>query len=204
MPLIAILRGVKPDNCVGVTEVLVSTGYRCIEVPLNSPEPLESIKLLAQNYGEQALIGAGTVTQVEQVQQVHDAGGKLIFSPNCDIAVIKATKALNMVSIPGCATPSEAFAAIAAGADWLKLFPAQLLTPPVVKSFTDVLPSTTPLLAVGGIDETNMAAYLNAGCSGFGLGGALYKPDMNLEQIQTNAQNLLQAYLQQKGQTNDS
>ncbi|MFT4927601.1 MAG: 2-dehydro-3-deoxyphosphogalactonate aldolase [Phenylobacterium sp.] len=193
-PLIAILRGITPDNCLAVAEVILAAGFTTLEVPLNSPDPLRSIQLLNERYGQQALIGAGTVTQLEQVAQVQEAGGALIFSPNCNIDIIKASKALGLVSIPGCATPSEAFAALDAGADVLKLFPAEMLPPKVIKAFMAVLPKHTPMLAVGGIDSSNMAAYLSAGCVGFGLGGALFTPSKSIEEINTSARALIQAY----------
>lgn len=193
-PLVAILRGVTPEQVTAVAEVLIGAGFTTIEVPLNSPNALASIARLSERFSGQALIGAGTVTEVAQVEAVHRAGAELIFSPNCNIEVIKATKQLQLVSMPGCVTPSEAFAAIAAGADALKLFPAQLITTAVVKSLTDVLPAQIPLLAVGGIDSNNMASYLAAGCFGFGLGGSLYKPNLSLTQLQQNAQSLIDTF----------
>lgn len=202
-PLIAILRGVTPDNCLDVAGVILQAGFTTLEVPLNSPDPLTSIRLLSERYGEQALIGAGTVTHLEQVADVAKAGGSLIFSPNSDISVIKAAKSLGLVSIPGCATPSEAFAALAAGADLLKLFPAEMLPPQVVKAFAAVLPKPTHMLAVGGIDVNNMAAYLNAGCLGFGLGSALFKPGKSIGEVKTSAENLMQAFSKAKGECDE-
>ncbi len=198
-PLIAILRGVTPDTCLDVAGVIVEAGFTTIEVPLNSPDPLASIALLAERYGGRALIGAGTVITVQQVADVQAAGGALIFSPNCDVAVIKATKAAGMVSIPGCATASEAFAGLAAGADLLKLFPGEMLTPAVVKALMAVLPVQTPTLVVGGVNNDNIAAYLQAGCTGFGFGGALFKPDKTLNGVKLDALQLLSTFNQLKG-----
>lgn len=192
-PMVAILRGVEPSDCIEVAQTLLDAGFTTIEVPLNSPKPLESIALLAAKFGEQALIGAGTVTTVEQVTAVNRVGAKLIFSPNCDSQVIKMTKHLDMVSIPGCATPTEAFVAIDAGADLIKLFPAGLVTPSVIKAIKEVLPAI-PMLAVGGVNTTNMADFLNAGCFGVGLGGALYKPGKSQSQLFDDAKALINAY----------
>lgn len=197
-PLIAILRGIEPQNCIQVGNVLLEAGFTTIEVPLNSPEPLMSIKLLSEHFGKNALIGAGTVTKVDQVLAVYQAGGSMIFSPNCNVDVIKTSKTLDMVSIPGVATPTEAFAALEAGADLLKLFPAQLLTPAIVKGLVEVLPSSTKMLGVGGINSDNMRAYLDAGCFGFGLGGSLYKPGKSITRIEADAKALLQAFITAK------
>lgn len=196
-PLIAILRGIEPRQCIRVADVLLEAGFTTLEVPLNSPDALPSIQLLKDHFGHSALIGAGTVTKTEQVMAVYQAGARLIFSPNCDIDIIKTTKTLDMVSIPGCATPTEAFAAVHAGADLLKLFPAQLLTPAVVKGMAEVLPSI-PLLAVGGINTDNMKDYIDAGCSGFGLGGSLFKPGKSIASIKTDANRLMQAFIAAK------
>ncbi|MCJ8273838.1 MAG: 2-dehydro-3-deoxy-6-phosphogalactonate aldolase [Psychrosphaera sp.] len=196
-PLVAILRGIEPRQCIRVADVLLEAGFTTLEVPLNSPDALPSIRLLKDHFGHSALIGAGTVIRVEQVMAVYQAGARLVFSPNCDIDIIKTAKTLDMVSIPGCATPTEAFAAIDAGADLLKLFPAQLLTPNVVKSMVEVLPSIG-LLGVGGISADNMKDYLDAGCTGFGLGGALFKPGKSIANIKTDANRLMQAFLAAK------
>ena len=201
LPLVAILRGVTPHNCIDVAAILIECGYRCIEVPLNSPSPLESIAKLSAEFGHRALIGAGTVTTLKQLNQAQQSGAQLIFAPNCNELVIRAAKQKQLVMIPGVATPSEAFAAIEAGADALKLFPAQLITPNIVKAMKDVLPKDVPLLAVGGIDKGNMAPFLAAGCTGFGLGGALYKPNDSLELIGEKAAKLMSSYLQSKLET---
>jgi 2-dehydro-3-deoxyphosphogalactonate aldolase len=191
-PLIAILRGVSPDEAVEVAKILIDAGFTIIEVPLNSPQALESIARIAEAYGDQALIGAGTVTTQEQVKAVKEAGGQLIFSPNCNVEVIQLSKTLNMVSIPGCCTPTEAFAAIAAGADALKFFPADIVTPAAVKAMCAVLPPM-PLLAVGGINNDNMGDYLKAGITAFGIGSSLYKPGKTVTQIQDSASGIISA-----------
>jgi len=192
-PLVAILRGISPEEVVATTGQLIACGYNIIEVPLTSPEALKSIALIADAFGERALIGAGTVTKVEQVIQVFEAGGKLVFSPNCDLDVIRKTKELNMVSMPGCCTPSEAFSAMHAGADALKFFPADLVTPSAIKAMRAVLP-TIPMLAVGGINNDNMQDYLTAGATGFGIGSSLYKTGKPLETIVADAKKILNAF----------
>lgn len=198
VPLVAILRGILPDEVEQVGLGLADLGYRCIEVPLNSPEPLLSVERLANSMPEDVLVGAGTVVSVEQVEQVKKAGAGMVFSPNCDVDVIKATKALGMVSIPGCATVSEAYHAINAGADALKLFPAQQLTPSVIKSIKEVLPVNVPLLAVGGIDASNMHAFLQVGVTGFGLGGALYRKGKALDDVLRDGGELLTSFKRSK------
>lgn len=175
-PLIAIIRGVTPAEVADIGQALVEAGIRIIEVPLNSPNPLDSIRILAQRLGDVALIGAGTVLRTEQVAEVQAAGGALIVSPNSDQDVIRATATAGMVSCPGYFTPSEAFAALTAGADGLKLFPAEGASPAVVKAQRAVLPKDVPLLVVGGVSPTNMRPWRDAGASGFGLGSGLYKP----------------------------
>jgi 2-dehydro-3-deoxyphosphogalactonate aldolase len=177
-PLIAILRGVRPDEAVAIGRALVDAGFRAIEVPLNSPEPLASIAALAEAFGERVLIGAGTVLDPAKVGAVAGAGGRLIVMPHADPAIVRAAKALGLVCVPGVATPSEAFAALAAGADALKLFPAEALPPAVVKAWRAVLPNDVWLLPVGGITPERMAPYLAAGANGFGLGSALYQPGL--------------------------
>ena len=175
-PLIAILRGIDPAEAEEIGGALVAAGIGIIEVPLNSPRPLDSIARLADAYGESALIGAGTVLRPEQVNEVAEAGGRLIVSPGADRAVIAATVSSGLVSAPGYFTPSEAFAALAAGAHLLKLFPAEAAPPAVLKAQRAVLPPAVPIVAVGGITVDRMAAYRAAGAYGFGLGGALYRP----------------------------
>ena len=175
-PLVAIIRGVTPDEVADIGQAILDGGIRIIEVPLNSPDPLRSIATLAQKFGDRALIGAGTVLNPTQVQQVKDAGGALVVSPNTNPDVIRATASAGLVSCPGYFTPSEAFAAIDAGAHGLKLFPAEGVSPAVVKAQRAVLPRGIPLLVVGGISPTNMQPWLEAGATGFGLGSGLYKP----------------------------
>ncbi len=175
-PLVAIIRGVTPDEVEAIGAAVFEAGIRIIEVPLNSPEPLRSIELLAAALGEDALIGAGTVLDAADVQRVRDIGGRLIVSPNTNPEVIAATVAAGMVSSPGYYTPSEAFAALRAGAHALKLFPAENATPAVLKAQKAVLPKDVPFLVVGGIKPDNMRPWLDAGASGFGLGGGLYQP----------------------------
>ena len=186
-PLIAIIRGVTPDEALDIGGVLIDGGIRIIEVPLNSPEPLKSIERLASRFGEQASVGAGTVLNPEQVQQVRDAGGRLIVSPNMSPAVIRATAEAGMVSCPGIFTPTEAFTAIEAGAHTLKLFPAEAATPKVVKALRAVLPSDVPLVVVGGVGPDSIPSWLEAGANGFGLGSGLYKPGQNAGDTLTKA-----------------
>ena len=188
LPLIAILRGVSPDEIVAVGRALHDAGFRVIEIPLNSPQPYESIRRLTAELGESCLIGAGTVLTEAQVAEVDAAGGRLIVSPNANLAVIRASKAAGLVSAPGVATPSEGFAALDAGADSLKLFPAEQLGPAVVKAWRAVFPKELALLPVGGITPDNMGPYLAAGANGFGLGSALYKPGLSAAQVSANAQ----------------
>ena len=175
-PLVAIIRGVTPGEAVGIGEALVAAGIRIIEVPLNSPDPFVSIERLAAALGDRATVGAGTVLHTAQVARVADAGGTLVVSPNTDTAVIAATAAAGLVSAPGYFTPSEAFAALAAGAHVLKLFPAEAATPAVLKAQRAVLPKDILVLPVGGIVPEGMAAWTAAGADGFGLGGGLYAP----------------------------
>ncbi|WP_273862445.1 2-dehydro-3-deoxy-6-phosphogalactonate aldolase [Pseudomonas sp. LA5] len=188
LPLIAILRGVTPDEIVAVGRALYDAGFRVIEIPLNSPQPFESIRRLTAELGESCLIGAGTVLTEAQVAEVDAAGGRLIVSPNANPAVIRASKAAGLVSAPGVATPSEGFAALDAGADSLKLFPAEQLGPAVVKAWRAVFPKALALLPVGGITPDNMGPYVAAGANGFGLGSALYKPGLSAAQVSANAQ----------------
>jgi 2-dehydro-3-deoxyphosphogalactonate aldolase len=177
-----------------VGQVLVAAGFRIIEVPLNSPQPLRSIAALAQRFGGDCLIGAGTVLDVQQVDAVADAGGQLIVMPHSDAALIRAAKARGLVCAPGIATPSEGFAALAAGADALKLFPAELLSPAVLKALRAVFPRDVPFLPVGGITPQGMAAYVAAGADGFGLGSALYTPGIDAARLQANAEAFVQGW----------
>lgn len=175
-PLIAIIRGVTPAEAGAIAGALYEGGIRIIEVPLNSPEPLESIRIIAGKFGDRALVGAGTVLDPSKVTEVAKAGGRLIVSPNTNRAVIEATVAAGMVSSPGYLTPSEAFDAIRAGAHSIKLFPAEAASPAVVKAQKAVLPKDIPLIVVGGVTPESVAGWLQAGADAFGLGGGLYKP----------------------------
>lgn len=175
-PLVAILRGVTPAAVEAIGEALVDAGFSLIEVPLNSPDPLDSIARLVRRLGDRAVIGAGTVLTTDHVAQVQKAGGRLIVSPNTNTDVIAASAAAGMLSLPGYATPSEAFAALAAGAHGLKLFPAEAASPAVLKAQRAVLPRGVPMFVVGGITPDTMAPWRAAGADGFGLGSALYKP----------------------------
>ena len=187
LPLIAILRGVRPDEAVAIGRALVDAGFRAIEVPLNSPEPLESIAALAETFGQRALIGAGTVLDPADALRIAEAGGRLVVMPHVDLAVIRAAKAQALLCVPGVATPTEAFGALAAGADALKLFPAEALPPPVVKAWRAVLPKEVWLLPVGGITPERMAQYLTVGANGFGLGSALYQPGLTPAEVAVRA-----------------
>lgn len=175
-PLIAIVRGMSPDEAEAIGEAIQQSGIRIIEVPLNSPDPLVSIERLAKTFGDSMLVGAGTVLSVDQVARVRDAGGRIIVSPNTNADVIAASADAGLVSSPGYFTPSEGFAAIGAGATALKLFPAEAATPSVLKAHLAVLPREVPLMVVGGVKPDNMRSWLDAGASGFGLGSGLYKP----------------------------
>lgn len=183
LPLVAILRGVSPDEVVAVAEELARAGWRLVEVPLNSPNPLLSIRRLADHFAGRMLVGAGTVLNAGQVGAVADAGGQLIVSPNQNAAVIRETKSRGLISLPGVHTASECFAALDAGADGLKLFPAESVLPAAVKALRAVLPVPTSVLAVGGISLNNMQEYLAAGCNGFGIGGSLYRPGASAAEV---------------------
>jgi len=183
LPLIAILRGLKPDEAVDIGEAIVAAGFRCLEVPLNSPEPLESIRRLRQALDGRALVGAGTVLNVAAAREVAEAGGQLIISPNTNVEVIAETKTLSLLSLPGFCTPSEAFAALDAGADALKLFPAEIAGPKGLKAVRAVLPAETRIYPVGGVDPDSMSAWRSAGASGFGIGSAVFKPGQTPEQV---------------------
>jgi 2-dehydro-3-deoxyphosphogalactonate aldolase len=193
LPLVAILRGLTPDEAPAIGQALVQAGFTLIEVPLNSPEPLKSIATLAQQH-PQRLIGAGTVLTPAQVREVHAAGGRLVVSPHVDASVLRQALDLGMACIPGVATPSEAFAALSAGAHALKLFPAEMITPAVLKSMRAVLPPQTALLPVGGIGPHNMAAYRAAGASGFGIGSALYAPGKTAQALASSAGQFIDAW----------
>ncbi len=187
LPLVAILRGVKPVDVVSIGRALVDAGFSIIEVPLNSPQPMVSIAALSEALGADILVGAGTVTTAALVGDVKQAGGRLIVMPHADTKVIAAAKAAGMDVIPGFSTPTEAFAALAAGADGLKLFPAEANPPPVLKAMRAVLPGQVPVLPVGGITPAHMAKYRDAGAGGFGLGSALYTPGASAADVAAKA-----------------
>lgn len=186
LPLVAILRGITPAEALPVAQALVSKGWGLIEVPLNSPQPLLSIAAMTKAFPN-ALIGAGTVLTAQDVHDVHAAGGELIVSPNFNPEVVLAAVRLGLVCLPGVMTASEAFATLALGADGLKIFPAEMMPPPVLKALRAVLPEGTIVLPVGGITPGNMAAYAAAGASGFGIGSALYKPGTTADAVSQNA-----------------
>jgi 2-dehydro-3-deoxyphosphogalactonate aldolase len=199
LPLVAILRGVTPDDVVAIGDVLTDAGFAIVEVPLNSPSPLESIRRLAESLGDGVLVGAGTVTSAAQVEEVKRAGGRLIVSPHLDVAVLRSAKAAGLACIPGIATPSEGFAALANGADALKLFPAELLTPTVLRALRSVFPADTRFLPVGGITPDTMAPYVAAGAAGFGLGSALYRPGDGAAVVGERARELARAWAASRG-----
>jgi 2-dehydro-3-deoxyphosphogalactonate aldolase len=195
LPLVAILRGLTPEEAPAIGQSLVDSGFALIEVPLNSPRPLDSIAALAAQHPGH-LIGAGTVLSAAQVRDVHAAGGRIIISPHFDPAVVDEAVRLGLACVPGVATPSEAFAALAAGAHALKLFPAELITPAVLKAMRAVLPADVQLLPVGSITPDNMAAYRRAGAQGFGIGSALYAPGQSPEQVRASAQTFITSWHQ--------
>lgn len=187
MPLVAVLRGITPEQAVDVGQVLVGAGFTIIEVPLNSPDALESIRLLSAAFSDRALTGAGTVLSVKDAEDIAAVGGNLIVMPHSDPEVIRAAKNLGCIVMPGVMTPTEAFAALNNGADALKLFPAEVISPAALKAMRAVLPRETVLLPVGGINPDNMADYWASGASGFGLGSNLFKPGKPLQAIEKDA-----------------
>ncbi len=193
-PLIAILRGITPDEAVPICAVLIDAGITKIEVPLNSPTPFESIKRMVDAHGNDALIGAGTVLSTDDVGRVAQVGGKLIVSPNCDQRVIVATKNAGMQSWPGVMTPTECFEALKWGADGLKVFPASLLGPDGIKAIRAVLPPGTQVYAVGGAGADNFAEWMAASADGFGIGSALYKPGLTVAEVAARAKDMVAAY----------
>lgn len=192
--IIAILRGITPDEALEVAAVLIDAGVTKIEVPLNSPDPISSIARMQKQFGEEALIGAGTVISVSQVAQVAATGARLIVSPNNDPSVIRATKAANMLSFPGIMTPTEVFSALASGADGLKLFPGEVIGPAGLKAMRAVIPQEVPLFAVGGVSAQNMGDWIRSGAAGFGIGSAIYKPGDSTAVIARKAREIVDAW----------
>jgi len=186
-PLIAILRGITPAEVIEISETLVEKNFKIIEIPLNSPDPIESIEMLVSHFKDEVIIGAGTVTDLTSIKLIAEAGARLSVMPNGSIRIVKAAKASGLITIPGVFTPTEAFAMIESGADALKLFPAEGAPPMVLKAMKAVLPTAIPILPVGGITPDKMAEYQKAGANGFGLGSALYKPGMTVDEVAQNA-----------------
>ena len=193
MPLVAILRGITLAESLDVVACLFEAGIRIVEVPLNSPDPLHSINLIAEKFSAQMLVGAGTVLNTEQVKNVAAAGGRLIVSPNTNEGVIQSATALGMICIPGAATPSEVFTSLEAGANGVKVFPAEMLSPTIIKSWRSVIPTSSIILPVGGISTDNMRDYWQAGANGFGIGGSLFQPGKSIEAISASAQEFVLA-----------
>ena len=191
LPLIALLRGVTPEEVLSVADTLIEAGFAIIEVPFNSPRPTESIRKLVAKFGDEVLVGAGTVTSPAQVAELTEAGGRLVVMPHCDLEVVRAAKTTGLACTPGVATPTEGFAALANGADAIKLFPAELLTPAVLKAMKAVFPSATRFLPVGGITPNAMASYVAARAAGFGLGSALYRRGDDPARVATNARDFV-------------
>ncbi|MBH68473.1 MAG: 2-dehydro-3-deoxy-6-phosphogalactonate aldolase [Rhodospirillaceae bacterium] len=187
--LIAILRGVQPAEVVDITTVLIEKGFNIVEIPLNSPQPIESIQLIAQRFGDHILVGAGTVIELPWVRIVAKAGAKLIVMPNANKQIVAATKKSGLIAIPGVATPTEAFSMIEAGADGLKLFPAEAAPPPVLRALKAIIPARIPVIPVGGITPEKLPGYIEAGATGFGLGSALYQPGFSPDDVAQKADN---------------
>ncbi|MCF3932911.1 2-dehydro-3-deoxy-6-phosphogalactonate aldolase [Acuticoccus sp. M5D2P5] len=193
MPIVAVLRGISPDEAIDVGRALLAAHIPVMEVPLNSPDPFRSIAIQAEAFGEEAIVGAGTVLKPEDVARVADAGGTIIVSPNLNEEVVRATKRCGLISVPGVFTPSEAFRALDAGADALKLFPGDGMSPKVVKALRAVLPKETKLIVTGGVDAENLADWMAAGANGVGIGSALYKPGKAIEAVATDAKRFADA-----------
>ncbi len=193
-PLIAILRGVTPDEADSIAAVLVEAGFGAIEVPLNSPDPLVSVEIIARLFGDKVLVGAGTVLEAHEVDEVAQAGAKLVVAPNSDPAVIGRAAKLGLVALPGVATPTEAFAALRAGASGLKLFPGEAIPPEVVRAWRSVLPKETQLYPVGGVTPERIGPYRRSGASGFGVGSALYKPGASVDEVARAARAFVKAW----------
>ncbi len=194
MPVVAILRGVKPNEVEAIGEAIVAAGITLMEVPLNSPDPFTSIALMAKQFAGRAMIGAGTVLSVADVERCKHAGSQLIVSPTMRTDVIRATVNAGMLSAPGCLTPTECFAALEAGAHAIKLFPGELISPAVVKAMRAVLPTSTTVLVVGGVTPDSVAAFSAAGASGFGVGGSIYRAGITAAEVAHNANTFAAAF----------
>ena len=192
-PVIAILRGIRPAEAESIGHALEDAGVRIVEVPLNSPDPLQSIATLARIFGDRMLVGAGTLTDPAQVAQVVDAGGRLIVTPHAELSVVQATKEAGLFAVPGFFTPAEAFALLKAGADAIKLFPAEVLGPPMLKALKAVLPKGTLVVPVGGISEKSIPSWIAAGANGFGAGSSIYMPGDDAKTVFQKAKRLLDA-----------
>lgn len=192
-PIVAILRGVQPDEVVAIGRALIAAGIKIIEIPLNSPKPFDSIHRLKKDVGDRALVGAGTVLNISDVARVRQAGGQLVVSPNTDVAVIAATLQAGLASLPGYFTPTEAFAAVHAGAHAIKLFPAEAASPAVLKAQRAVLPPKLPILVVGGVQADDVSSWFSASANGFGLGGALFRPGQSALQVNEQASRFVSA-----------
>jgi 2-dehydro-3-deoxyphosphogalactonate aldolase len=199
LPLVAILRGMTPAESPGILRALLAEGFLLIEAPLNSPQPYESIRTMRAIAPPEAFVGAGTVKTSAEVDAVAKVGGDLIVMPHADIGVVAAAKARGLIALPGVATPTEAFAALGAGADGLKAFPAEMITPSVVKAWRAVIPASVPIMPVGGVTPETMAPYLEAGANGFGLGSALYRPGDSAARVREKAAAFAAAWRRLKG-----
>jgi 2-dehydro-3-deoxyphosphogalactonate aldolase len=193
-PLVAILRGIEPGEAEAIASIIVEAGFGAIEVPLNSPDALKSIEIIARRFGEKALVGAGTVLSLRDVERVAGAGARLVVAPNFSASVVERAAKLGLFVLPGVATPTEAFAALSSGASGLKLFPAEVLPPEIVKAWRSVLPKGTQLFPVGGITPERIAPYREAGAYGFGIGGALYRPAMTRAEVERVAHAFVAAW----------
>jgi 2-dehydro-3-deoxyphosphogalactonate aldolase len=198
-PIVAILRGVKPDEAEAIVEVLAESKILVVEVPLNSPQPFDSIEKLARRFGKQMLVGAGTVMSIEAVQRVADAGGGLIVTPHAEVNIAAQAKASGLFAIPGFLTPTEAFALLNAGADALKLFPAEAMSPAVLNALRAVFPPGTDVLAVGGVTPATLASWRRAGAAGFGIGSSIYKPGDTASDVRVKAKALMAALAEADG-----
>jgi 2-dehydro-3-deoxyphosphogalactonate aldolase len=192
-PLMAILRGVLPAEVESICDGLERAGIRIVEVPLNSPSPLESISMLSRSFGSRMLIGAGTLTKPSQVSEVAAAGGRLIVTPHADMEIVRTAKEAGLFALPGFFNPTEAFALLEAGADAIKLFPAEVLGPPMLRALRAVLPTSAIVIPVGGVDANQVAPWLDAGARGLGVGSAIYKPGDDAQMVEEKAQDLLAA-----------